>query len=352
MIKTHFAAIRSDVFAKYEKEFAERMTSTLSKGYAKGLLELPLVKVVEDVVNSVRDFNVTNRKPYFKLSTKSVFIHGSKSQVEFDCYGQRARRELGDLVFIVSVIFNGQKYFEKFTINQFKKDKKSSGRSISWSIANKEQLYLLSRFPVFRGVKGSLIPAKNYNLPNYSGALGSYGLLYRPGDFAFVSSTKLDSFLGKRQSLKLNELPMITAVAQTHTFFPPVHFYPDVDDLLFHLMLRPYGYMNRDVFGNCHIAYNVFEFVHNYLRMSVGEPAFMKSSMYNPQARKFLHNLLSAIRIKAQRDRSKNILDLIDRFFENDYVHEGGEGGFNESIEFDYEGGGIGIIHAIIGLGE
>ena len=98
------------------------------------------------------------------------------------------------MIFIVSVYFQGKKYFEKLTINQFKKANKTS----SWSIKNKEQLFLLSRFPVFRGIQGSIIDEKNYAIPNYSGCLGSYGFLYKPGDFAFVSATKLDSYVGQK----------------------------------------------------------------------------------------------------------------------------------------------------------
>lgn len=215
----YIETIKSDAFTRFEKEFARRMTSALSRGYLQKLHETPLVKIVKNVVNSVD--KLTDGNQNFKLSTKSVFIHGNKSQVEFDYYGRKEQTELGDLIFIISVVFNDKKYFEKFTINQFKKDK--GRRSVSWRI-DKEQLYLLSRFPAFRGVKG-FVPKKNFDLPNYSGCLGSYGLLFKPGDFAFISATELDSFIGYRSSLKLNELYLIHETEKyPFSHFP--YFYP------------------------------------------------------------------------------------------------------------------------------
>jgi hypothetical protein len=177
--------IRSDVFARYEKEFAQRIISGLSNGYLQKLYETQLVQTLQDVVNHVHDLSMKDPLSSFELSTSSIFIHGNKSQVTFDYYGENKPGELGDLIFIISLVLNRQIYFEKLTVNQFKRDK-TGQKSIAWEIDHK-QLYLLSRFPKFRVVKG-LIPKKEFSLPNYSGCLGSFGLLYRPGDFVFVRS--------------------------------------------------------------------------------------------------------------------------------------------------------------------
>ena len=327
-------AIRSDVFASYEKEFAQRMVSALSKGYLQELHEPPLVEIVEYVVNSVHNFIMRDHKTWFELITKSIFVHGNKSQVEFDFYGQNKQRELCDLIFIVSVVLNGQKYFEKFTLNQFKKEKRSS--RVVWSLSNKEQLYLLSRFPSFRGVKGSLIPMKNYNLSNYSGCLGSYGLLHKPGDFAFVSATRLDSFIGDKKTLKMMELHTLLNNKVKHLFVWCPILYPPVGN----------------IFGNCHFSHDVFNFVHEYLRMNIGEPIFMKIGIDNPQARNFLHELMLAIESKARKEKSKRILSFINAFRKFPYVDRKGQNRFNEGVDFDFEGGGIGIIHTTIDLRE
>ncbi len=341
-VEKYLVAIRSDIFAEYEKEFAQKITSALAKGYLQNSHETPLVQIVEDVVNNVDNLN---RKDHFELSTRSIFIHGNKSQVKFDCYGQSVPSiELGDLIFIISVVFDNKKYFEKFTINQFKRDKRNT-KSISWSIGNRKQLYLLSRFPTFRGVKG-LIPKKDFNLPNYSGCLGSYGLLYNPGDFAFVSATGLDSFIGHKKTLKKKELYHLTE-KYLFPYFP--YFYPDIDELL-SLSSEFKRYLSWNLFGNYHRAYNVFDFAHKYLRVGIGEPIFMKIGIYNSLAKNFLHELFSAVKIKARRER--DILKFIDGFFRYDYASSEGEGSFRGNIEFDFEGGGIGIIHTIINLGE
>jgi len=339
-INKYLEAVKSDVFVRYEKEFSDRIISAISKGYKLGLNETYLVQIVEAVVNNVNNLTMRNK---FKLDTKSIFIHGNKSQVEFNYYGQNAQREFGDLIFIISVVYNNRKYFEKITINQFKKDKTKS-RSISWSISNKKQLYLLSRFPSFKGVTG-LIPKKNYDLPNYSGCLGSYGLLYEPGDFAFVSATRLDSFIGPKNTLKMIELHKLANNRVRYLFdWFPIFF------LFRPLPLLPFGWF--PVFGNCHFCHDTSNFVQEYLRMNIGEPIFMKIGMDNPQARSFIHEVMSTIKRKAKKERAQGILNFIDAFLKFPYADKEGQNRFNEGVDFDFEGGGIGIIHTIINLGE
>jgi hypothetical protein len=325
--------MKSDLFLGYEKEFADRMISALSKGYQQGLHEPPLVKVVEDVVNSVNGFVARNPKTQVRLSTKSIFVHGSKSQVEFDFYGQNAQRELCDLIFLVSIVLNGQKYFEKMTLNQFKKDKIEHSTTL-WSLDNREQLYLLSRFPSFTGIKGSLVPLKKHSLANYSGCLGSYGFLYAPGDFAFVSATRLSLFLGDKKTLRIEELYGLAdnKVSYVLGWAPlPIH---------------PLWYT---LFGNCHFCHHVFSFVDEYLKMNIGEPVFMKVGLDNPQSRNFLYELMDAIENKAKKEGDRRTLDFINEF--NRFPYED-KNRSDKDPDFDFEGGEIGIIHTIIDLGE
>ena len=357
-LKKYADVIINDVFAMYEKEFAQRVNAALATGYLQKLREPPLVEIIENVVNGIDDLTIKSDKPYFELSTKSAFIHDTKNKtlVEFDYYGESVKRELGDLIFIISVIFNGEKYFEKFTINQFKKDKTRS-KNVSWNISNKEQLYLLSRFPTFKGVDNSIIPTSEYNLLNYSGCLGSYGLLYRPGDFSFVSATELDCFIGDKNSLKMNELYDLTYEKREYLFPYFSYFYPDINGLLYlaHRFYKQYGFKGYslwNLFGNYHHAYNAFDFAHKYLRIAIGEPIFMKMGVDNSQARCFLHDLLSAARIKAQRKKKRKLLNLLDGFFRYHYAGNEEEGGFRKEVRVDFDGGGIGIIHTTINLGE
>ena len=350
VLKKYMDTIRSDTFFKYEKEFAQRICSAMEKGYSQGLHEPDLV---EAIVKKVHGRGIRNKDHSFEISTKSIFIHGQRSQVEFDFYGQKMKRELGDLLFIVSVISNGEKYFEKLTINQFKKDKPNI-RIVSWDMSNKGQLYLLSRFPAFSGVSGSIIPMRKYVVPNYSGCLGSYGLLYKPGDFVFVSAIDLGPIIGIKSSVRINELSHLPTTTRYFPFLP--HFYPDIVEL-FYLMRefsRDYEFVNGlywNLFNNYHFSDNIFDFAHKYLTAGIGEPIFMARGVDNPQARSFLHELLSAARIKAMKENLSDIKDFVKKFFEYGYASDNRRGGPGEGIDFDLRGGGIGIIYTTINLG-
>jgi len=59
--------------------------------------------------------------------------------------------------------------------------------------------------------------------------------------------------------------------------------------------------------------------------------------------------LMMAIKKKAQKERNDKIQNFVDSF----YLHVYGEGQRGEGFgEFDYEGGGIGVIHTSINLGK
>jgi len=325
------SATRSDAFARYEKGFAERINAALSQAYARNQPEPELVQIVERVVNNLGNFPLMGNALNFRLSTMSAFIHGNKSQVEFRCYGKRTQVELGDLLFVMTVVLGGERSFEKLTINQFKRDGRSR-RGVSWAIRNRAQLYLLSRFPRFRGVRGSIVPAREYALPNYSGCLGSYGLLYRPGEFTFVSGTEVDAILAHRNVLRKQELYSMTQYADTCSF--------------------PFRCAACSPFCNHQHAYNTFDFAHRFLRVGIGEPVFTMGGPDNSQAKGLLHDLLSEIRIRARRDGRPELLGIVDRFFRYAYPEAGGPDDFPEIRESDSEGGGIGVIHTVLDLGE
>jgi len=357
-IEKYIKAVESDAFASYEKDFACRITSALSKCYQDGLGETDMVEIIEQVINNLKKLTTKSKQPYFELSTNAIFIHGypKKSGVEFDYYEKSVPTELGDIIFIISIIFNGQKYFEKFTINQFKKDVQRK-RAVSWNI-KEEQLYLLSRFPTFRGVTGSIVPQKNFNLPNYSGCLGSYGLLYGPGDFAFISGTRLGSYLNSSKRINTNDLFYIYRNEGTtnmdklhcswHGWSPMVEFcrcfYKPYCDLCFYL--SPFN----QILGNCHFSMNVYDFASKYLRLCIGEPTETKVGISNLKAKKFLYELLSSI--KAKRKGIMEVVGFIDGYLKYALSNGGGEGGFIQDDVSDFEGGGIGIVHTIINLSE
>lgn len=361
-VNKYIEILESDTFARYEKDLSESLTSALSDCYQNSRGEPEMVKIIEKVINNFNKSNVESKQPYFKISTNGIFIHGypKGSGVVFDYYGKSTHKELGDIIFIVSIIFNGQKYFEKFTINQFKKDKQSR-KSISWDIKNKEQLYLLSRFPKFKGVKGSLVPQRDFNLPNYSGCLGSYGLLYSPGDFAFVSATRLDSYLGSSKKINGDDLFLIRERGDLIDVREWRHFWHDwihMVDLCKHFCgfrrdICCFQYPNPMFMGNCHFAGNIFDFVDKYLRLCIGEPTETKLGRSNRHARDFLNELMFALRRKAERDKLSNVLNFVDGFSKYRYSsNESEDYSRNNNIKIDFGGGGLGIIHTVINLGE
>lgn len=355
VVEKYLQLINTEVFAKYEKDFAYQVQLGLFEGYKRGIYEPKMVAVVEEIINNINKLNgLSTSDNRFKISTKGIFIHGNKSQVVFEYYGQKVQREFGDLIFILSVIHNGKKYFEKITISQFKKD----NENLRWDLGNKEQIYLLSRFPSFRGIKGSIIPMREFNLPNHFGCLGSFNLLFKPGDFVFVSASRLESFLGNRKSINIID---ISKLWETPTYyFPyPIPFdRPDIDKLFyiwrrywrhgFPIPFFPPYFIG--VLGFSHYASNVHDFVDKYLRGYIGDFTYSDIGTYNAPAFDFLQELLSVITRKAQQEKKYVVINFIKEFFIHPYRDN--QGGIKENVEFDYEGGGIGIIYTLINLGE
>jgi hypothetical protein len=359
IIKKYFELIKTEEFVKYEKEFANKIQETLVKGYKN---QFPEQKIVEEIVNNLNGLSMSVNR--FRISTKGIFIHGprreTETRVEFEYYGQKFQRELGDLIFILSVIYKGKKYFEKFTISQFKKD----NYKLRWDFSNKEQIYLLSRFPSFRGVKGSIIPNKNFNLPNYSGCLGSFSLLFRPGDFVFVSASLLEKYLWNRKSMSINDIskfyePLCYYFSHFLTF-DWLYFDRHYIEELFECWLRflkyrvPFPFFPiwfTGILGFSHFAPNIHDFTNKYLKGNIGELTYSYIGIYNEFAFNFLHELLSTIKTKAEKEGKTEIINFVKEFFAHSYGGNSNKGGMREE-QGEYEDGGIGIIYTLINLGE
>jgi hypothetical protein len=332
-------------------------------------------KMVKAIINNVNGLSTSSNG--FHISTKGIFIHGNRSWVEFEYYGNKTKCELGDLIFIISIIYNNNKYFEKLTITQFKK----STNDTRWDL-NKKQLYLLARFPTFKGAKGSIIPMKEYNLSNYSSCLGSYGLLYKPGDFAFASAKIVEAILGNSKSIGIKSMLSVTDFREPLMLCPhPFFHFKDIEELYLCCKLCKHNLRSHffsypifqnsflPVIGNSISSSNVHEFSEKYLRALIGELTFAYEFPYNRLAFQFLQDLMTELKKKGQKE--DKILEFIDSFYWYAYgkgrreggQKEGGqkEGGQGEGGEgegegglgdFDYDGRGIGIIHTMINLGE
>ena len=366
-IKKYIRVTEEAQFVIHWKELAARLLNGINNKYQQKFREPSIVSIIEEIINNIDQFETKDRS--FKISTNSIFVHGIKSQVEFEYYGTKTQRELGDIVFVLSIVYKGRKFFEKMTINQVKKQKSTTATTVSWSFGNescREQLYLLSRFPTFRGVKGSLIPMKEYNLANTSWCLGSHGLLYHPGDFALVSSKGLEVILSGRKSLKLEDLAGGFPPYTTDSCFPSCLLYGydlDLEECFYILLGLPRFYpcfyplsftCNLPILGSRCISYNAYDFSDKYLVGLVGELIYAKNLPYNKPAFQLLQDLLGAIRGRAEREHLKNLLSFISSFYRYKYEGQEGEGeGYGElNNELDNEGGGVGIVHTIVDLGE
>lgn len=247
--------------------------------------------------------------------------------------------ELGDILFIASFILDGKKYLEKITINSIKRD--HARKTVSWRIDG-EQLYLLSGFPNFEGVFGIVPPGRKYHIPNESGCLGSYGLLYAPAGFAFTSATKLDSFLAGKSHLKREGLDLLlTRIADWSLPSSPICYSSRYCRASFFCIPHPC----RNFQG----ASSIFDFAHKYLTLGIGEPTIMTGCRHNSQARKFIRELSNPARKTGFGGFAEDFLAFSTEY--NRYPPFDGTQG-DENGGTDYEcpvrGGGIGIIYTTI----
>jgi len=362
VMRKYLDVVTNTEFTHFEKEFAGKLAKVLSSGYQKKAEETELVELIEKLTNKVDNLAKDGMDPFFRLATSSIFIHGYKSQVKFDYYGNTRQRELGDLIFVISVIYKNTKWFERLTVCQFKRDHlKRSKNGVKWTIDNKEQLYLLSKFPVFMGVPGSMIRNIEHALPNYSECLGSYGLLHTPGDFCFVSAQDLDTLLAGRQTVKRNELLNLKDASlgfwQLLTqswLFDKVgrHFLFDLYEHPGFNPVWPYG-----IFGNYHLAQNTFDFAHKYLSVGIGEPTVLGRGIANIEARALLRDIMSAIRSRAIKEGQSEWEEFTNRFFVHKYADDKGlDSSYSENVSYNDDRGsptgGFGIINTVIDLGE
>jgi len=184
--------ITSNAFIREEKNVSNAIQTALSKVYLNDGNEIDLVETTIETLNSSQCY-------HFKL--ESMFIHGNRSQIEFTYYGNKVKKELGDLLLVSTLTRNGTPLLQKLTIVQAKKD---TNKPYSWGV-DKEQLFFLSNWPEFKGVMG-IFPNSDLAIPDYSGCLGSYYLYHEPGDFVFVSAKELDKMVGSKKRVNYDEL--------------------------------------------------------------------------------------------------------------------------------------------------
>ena len=345
-LRKYLESIETVAFHRHKKELEERLSRAIKSNNTSKEEE-----IVRGIIKNIGSFETQDYQNQLSIITKSIFIHGRRSMVEFEYQDRKFRRELGDIIFIISVAFQGKKYFEKMTISQAKRYSTNGG----WDLRNKGQLYLLSQFPPFKGIKGSIFPQKEYILPNCTGCLGTYLLLKQPDDLFLVSAVLMDHAFGSTQflssALRLHELQEY-----------PISLY-NFSRLLLHTvdLLKSYrcSYppMRRMVVTcSYHFLDSVWSFVNGYLRSCVGEPIYIAGERYasNRSALLFIHDLMNTL-----RERSPEEEEFVNHFkkysyYNSEFIDDPNNWDTNKEHrweEYDKEEGGLGIVLTTIHLG-
>ncbi|HEV2138526.1 MAG TPA: hypothetical protein VGR53_06760 [Nitrososphaerales archaeon] len=101
-----------NAFVRFEMDYSSAIAEGVTEGYRQKLRE---DKIVYTMVASSRNLGSVSAAD-FQITTRSNFIHGRRSWVTFPSNGGRTRKELGDAVFIISIVHNGRVYFRRMTI--------------------------------------------------------------------------------------------------------------------------------------------------------------------------------------------------------------------------------------------
>jgi len=333
---------RETRFIEEQKKIATTINAALSQNYLNDGNEIDLVKGTIAALNKTHGGR-------FRL--ESFFIHGNRSQVQFDYYGKIAQKEMGDLILVSTMTYMSKPILQKMTIVQAKKDTYKA-RS-SWAI-DLEQLHFLSTWPIFTGIKGIFPKTKNVIIDN-SGCMGSYILYRDPGDFVFIAAPTLCRLLGSKKRINMNEIGSLQSSSifnstallanQLNNLF--LSYEPE---LLYELLrncrrgLLPLFFQNINsspVLGNQLIALNVSDTVNHLSLLSIGELIFSVAPNMgiNENAYRLLNTVLRYIR---QHHNEIGDLDLYRFMPEDAPVYE----------QLDMRGISIGLIHTISEVGQ
>ncbi len=309
--------ISSVEFIKLCKELSYKLNNELGKD----------LKEVETVRNWIEIFNNTSTVsvPGLSINFNSIFIHGyihsnadNPSGVEFDYINNtKCNKELADIIFVTSFFNKNKKICEKISFNQAKWGVLK--KTLSWTI-DKEQLFLLSRFPRFSGASDSVIKNKDYYINDFSKGLGSYGLMTKE-NFIFLSAYDLQTFIGGKGSVSLNDFKYCNSEL--------IHSR--------HYLWSPYIFDFSVPFCN-----NTFEFVTNYLQGNVGE--LVNSEHFkNVEAHKLFQDILVSIKDKGKKEKNANINNFINSYDKTNSIDK------SDSEQFEFKNG-LGIIQLKIEL--
>lgn len=317
-------------FIKEQKAMAAAVQSALAQGYLDDGSEIDLVRST---------IQALNRTPGSFFHVESLFIHGGRSQVQFDYFGKTAKKEVGDLILISTLTFQGSPILQRMTIVQAKKD--SSKTKPSWAI-DPEQLHLLSTWPVFQGIRG-IFSGSNTMVVDHSGCMGSYILFRAPGDAVFVAAPLLGSFMQGKKRMTGDELALLhSTMEQRHHFSFGVNSlgvfrcFNDPD-----FCLLPFLHFSGKLLQNQLLVANVYEMVNHLALLNIGD--FIFSGFPEIKVNTDAYQLLAGIIAYLARVHGDEVREM--KLFQ--YMSRNQEQG----REWNMKGVGIGIIHSITDLG-
>ncbi len=239
--------IRSNQFLMDQKRLASSLRWCTKRGYSAGKKEPDLIK---DIVCRIKK----EGGGFLSVKLNAEFIHGNLSQVTYGHIHGKNSVELGDLIIISSITKNGIVLFRKVSFNQAKKS-----NHLVWKL-EPNQLYLLSHFPTFTGVKGIFSKTKCYCFRNNSRCLGSY-LLLNPNDMIFISAFLLDTLCSIQNSKSFSLKKNIDSIF-------PFYFASKI--------------AKKDYFRNTLLCMNHFDFVEEWTQFNIGEMIISSQKLYYP----------------------------------------------------------------------
>jgi len=350
--KKYIEFSNDESFRNYEKRFAEAIL--------KGLCDVSLSepRKVRKMVEETNNLKEGNHQ--FSIRTNSIFIHGNKLIAEFICCSNKARRELGDLIFIITVLYNGGLVYQKTTITQCKNNKQGKNnkqcannkQATSWEI-DEGQLYLLSRFPKFKiTCKGD---QRSFCLQNYSNNLGTYALFY-DSDFFFLNAPYLELIRKGKKSINMGDISEllldlesgrgVCSILESH--IPSEYSYNK----------NVYYRKTPNVFGLCDFALNIYDFASKYLRCCIGEVNYSKLNKYgryNKSVSELLYFIIVRCPSISREDSYKELLSYLSKCLSLSSISNISDIG-NDNSHFgadeNYDDNGFGIIHTVVNLGE
>jgi hypothetical protein len=328
-----------DAFIAEEKEVSSAIQAVLADVYLNDGDEIDLVKKTVETLNSSRSYHFT---------LESAFIHGNKSQIEFQYYGKKAHKELGDLLIVSTMTRRGTPLLQKLTIIQAKRDTR---KACTWGI-DKEQLFFLSNWPQFNGIRG-IFPKRTLAIPDHSGCLGSYYLYREPGDFVFISARELEFLIGSQKRITFDDMLKNQTEIKRHsrTSHPSLSFPSIIHPEEFYDILEKYLYKYyklgyplplfphvadgaSQILQNVCFCKNVNDSIGNFARLNIGEPIYSVDSIV--PVNEFAYRMLNTVVRYVMRMDQGNLGRLRSFNAEAPYFEE-----------LDMEGVRVGVIHSI-----